>query len=186
MPMSSSILRTAIGGAFFTLVASQSLVHILTQVQAKTAPYRPQAEYAAPMRAYAPVAPATPNAAIGEAIIPADRLGQYSANVEIEGQRVRMLVDTGASTVVLSYEDAAAIGCLPAPADFKYPAQTANGVAHMAWVKLREARLGQVALRDVDAYVAERGALGASLLGMTFLSRLSHIEAGNGKLVLRQ
>jgi len=184
--MSSSILRTAIGGAFFTLVASQSLVHVLTQVQAKTSPYRPRAEYAAPMRAYAPIAPAAPSATLGEATVVADRLGQYSANVEIEGQRVRMLVDTGASTVVLSYEDAAAIGYLPTPADFKYPAQTANGVAHMARVKLREARLGQVALRDVDAYVAERGALGASLLGMTFLSRLSHIEAGAGRLVLRQ
>lgn len=181
--MSSSILRTAIGGAFITLVASQSLVHILTQVQAKTSPYRQQADYAAPMRAYAPAAPL---AAPGEATIAADRLGQYSANVEIEGQRVRMLVDTGASTVVLSYEDAAAIGYLPAPADFKYPAQTANGVTRMARVKLREARLGQVALRDVDAYVAERNALGASLLGMTFLSRLSRIEAGAGKLVLRQ
>jgi aspartyl protease family protein len=186
MSMSSSILRTAIGGAFITLVASQSLVHILTQVQAKTSPYRQQADYAAPMRAYAPVAPAAPLAAPGEATIAADRLGQYSANVEIEGQRVRMLVDTGASTVVLSYEDAAAIGYLPAPADFKYPAQTANGVTRMARVKLREARLGQVALRDVDAYVAERNALGASLLGMTFLSRLSRIEAGAGKLVLRQ
>jgi predicted aspartyl protease len=119
MSMSSSILRTAIGGAFITLVASQSLVHILTQVQAKTSPYRQQADYAAPMRAYAPVAPAAPLAAPGEATIAADRLGQ-------------------------------------------------------------------VALRDVDAYVAERNALGASLLGMTFLSRLSRIEAGAGKLVLRQ
>ncbi|BBU62343.1 hypothetical protein MSC49_22780 [Methylosinus sp. C49] len=184
--MSSSILRTAIGGAFITLVASQSLVHILTQVQAKTSPYRQQADYAAPMRNFAPVTPAAPLTAPGEATIAADRLGQYSANVEIEGQRIRMLVDTGASTVVLSYEDAAAIGYLPAPADFKYPAQTANGVTRMARVKLREARLGQVALRDVDAYVAERNALGASLLGMTFLSRLSRIEAGAGKLVLRQ
>ncbi|WP_157234920.1 retropepsin-like aspartic protease family protein [Methylosinus sp. LW4] len=184
--MSSSILRTAIGGAFITLVASQSLVHILTQVQAKTSPYRQQADYAAPMRSFAPVAPAAPLAAPGETTIAADRLGQYSANVEIEGQRIRMLVDTGASTVVLSYEDAAAIGYLPAPVDFKYPAQTANGVTRMARVKLREARLGQVVLRDVDAYVAERSALGASLLGMTFLSRLSRIEAGSGKLVLRQ
>jgi aspartyl protease family protein len=183
MSMSSSIVRTAVGGAFFTLVASQSLVHVLSQVQAKTSPYRPQAEYAAPTRAYAP---APPSATLGETTIVADRLGQYSANVEIEGQRVRMLVDTGASTVVLSYEDAAAIGYLPAPADFKYPAQTANGVAHMARVTLREARLGAVALRNVDAYVAERGSLGASLLGMTFLSRLSRIEAGAGRLVLRQ
>jgi clan AA aspartic protease (TIGR02281 family) len=118
--------------------------------------------------------------------IAADRQGQFFAYVEIDGKALPMLVDTGASSVALSYEDAAAAGIFPLPADYKYPVSTANGIARVAHVKLRNVRLGQLLVQDVDAVIGERGALGSSLLGMTFLSRLSHIEAANGALVLRQ
>lgn len=97
-----------------------------------------------------------------------------------------MLVDTGASSVALSYEDAAAIGFYPLASDFKYPVNTANGVGRVARVRLREVRLGPLVVHDVDAFVGERGALSSSLLGMTFLAKLSRIEAGSGVLVLKQ
>jgi aspartyl protease family protein len=182
--MSGSVLKSALGVAVVAFIAAQALSDIATSKlgDKDRAP--------APIDAAQPVRPALPAAAssafAAEARIAADRLGQYSANVEIDGARLRMLVDTGASVVVLSYEDAAAAGLYPAPSDFKFPVQTANGVARMARVRLREVRLGNLALRDVDAYVGERGALSASLLGMSFLSRLSRIEAGAGTLVLRQ
>lgn len=116
----------------------------------------------------------------------ADRQGQFYADVEIDGKPLHMLVDTGASFVALSYEDAAAAGIFPLPADYKYPVSTANGIARVAHVKLRNVRLGPLLLQDVEAVVGERGALGSSLLGMSFLSRLSRIEAASGALVLRQ
>lgn len=122
----------------------------------------------------------------GEYTIVADKMGQYAADVEIDGSRIHMLVDTGASSVALSYEDAAAVGLYPAPSDYKYAVSTANGAAKVARVKLRQVRLGPLIVPDVDAFVGERGALGKSLLGMTFLSKLSRIEAAAGALVLKQ
>lgn len=123
----------------------------------------------------------------GEHRIAADSMGQYSTDAEINGARIsNMLVDTGATMVALSYEDASAVGVFPAPADYKYTVSTANGVAHVARVKLHDVRIGSLVVHDVDALVGERGALGSSLLGMTFLSRLSRFEVASGALVLRQ
>ncbi len=119
--------------------------------------------------------------------IAADPLGQFSTDAEINGSRIpNMLVDTGATTVALSYEDASAIGAFPAPADYKYKVSTANGVAYAAHVKLHEVRVGNLVVHDVDALVGERGALTSSLLGMTFLSKLSRFEVESGALILRQ
>jgi aspartyl protease family protein len=128
----------------------------------------------------------SPRAGLNEYRIAADGQGQYFADVEIEGKRLHMLVDTGASSVALSYEDAAAAGVLPLPADYKFAVNTANGVARVARVRLRNVRVGPLTVHDVEAFVGERGALASSLLGMTFLSKLSHIEVAAGALVLRQ
>jgi aspartyl protease family protein len=142
--------------------------------------------------AAAPLPAATPTRAVlpvrrDEHRIAADRNGQFSTDAEINGARIsRMLVDTGATLVALSYEDAAAAGVFPAPADYKYPVNTANGVAHVARVRLRDVRIGRLTVYDVDAVVGERGALSGSLLGMTFLSKLSRFEIDSGALILRQ
>lgn len=117
----------------------------------------------------------------------ADARGHYLADVEINGARIpNMLVDTGATAVALSYEDAAAIGLFPAPADYTIAVSTANGVAHAAQVKLQAVRIGNLVVHDVDAVVSERGAMSSSLLGMTFLSRLSRFEVASGALILHQ
>ncbi|MGJ0392665.1 MAG: retropepsin-like aspartic protease family protein [Methylocystis sp.] len=119
--------------------------------------------------------------------IQADSLGQFSTDVEVNGARIHgMLVDTGATLVALSYEDAAAAGLFPAPADYKYQVNTANGVAHVARVKLNDVRIGNIAVHGVDAVVGERGALSGSLLGMAFLSKLSRFSVESGALVLKQ
>jgi aspartyl protease family protein len=121
-----------------------------------------------------------------EVQIPADAVGQYSIDAEVNGSRLKMMVDTGATLVALSYEDAARAGLFPAPADYKYPVNTANGVAHVARVKLNDVRINNLVVHDVDAVVGERGALSGSLLGMTFLSRLSKFAVESGSLVLKQ
>lgn len=127
---------------------------------------------------------ASTHSSYGEEHLSPDRNGQFSSNVEINGARVHMLVDTGASSVALSYEDAAAIGVLPAPSDYKYAVSTANGVGRVARVHLRQVRLGFLVVENVEALIGERGALQTSLLGMTFLSKL-HVEMGSGGLNLR-
>lgn len=143
---------------------------------ASSAPRRP----AEPVRAALPVRR-------DEYRIPADSLGQFVADAEINGAHIsKMLVDTGATLVALSYEDAATAGIFPMPADYKYQVHTANGVAHVARVKLNDVRIGAILVHDVDAVVGERGALSGSLLGMTFLSKLSRFSVEAGALALKQ
>jgi len=121
-----------------------------------------------------------------EHTIVADSRGHFLDTATINGQSVRVMVDTGASYVALSAEDAAALSIYPSGSDFSVQVGTANGVAHAAPVKLREVQLGSITLYDVDALVAERGAMSGTLLGMTFLSRLSKVEMGSGSLLLRK
>lgn len=184
--MFSSHVQTAI----VAIVSSVIGVHAFVNMRARAHQQKPPVQAAAPAAKPRP-APARaiadpPRAKQGEVRLGADPLGQYTSDVEINGSRIHMLVDTGASSVALSYEDAAAIGVYPAPADYKFAVSTANGTAHVARATLRQVRLGSVVVYDVEALVGERGALSTSLLGMTFLSKLSRIEVASGALVLHQ
>lgn len=114
-----------------------------------------------------------------------DRFGQFNADVESEGQRFPVLIDTGASSVSLSFETADRLGLRPLPSDFRHMVTTANGRTAYAAVELRELRLGSIVVRDVTALVAPRGALSRSLLGMSFLKRLSNFRIDGGRLVLQ-
>jgi aspartyl protease family protein len=97
-----------------------------------------------------------------------------------------MMVETGASLVVLSREDARQIGISPAPADFTVRVATANGAVWVAPVVLKEVAIGEVAVRNVPAAVFPDNKLQVGLLGMSFLSKLSHFEVGGGRLVLKR
>jgi aspartyl protease family protein len=96
-----------------------------------------------------------------------------------------MLVDTGASAVALSYEDAVSAGIRVADADFTIPVNTANGVTRAAPVRIPEIQIGDITVRQVEAVVARQGALKTSLLGMTFLKRLGGFEIAQGRLTMR-
>jgi aspartyl protease family protein len=119
------------------------------------------------------------------AVIWSDLRGHFIADPNINGTRVSMLVDTGASVVALSAEDAGRIGVRPLPADFTVPISTANGVTLAAPVTLREVAIGGIVVRDVRAVVMPRGRLAGSLLGMSFLRKLSHFEFANDRLTLK-
>ena len=177
-------VQTALVAIVSAVIGVQAFVHMRARAPQPKPPV--QAAAALPRPAPARTVAAQPRPAQGEVRIGADSLGQYSADVEINGSRLHMLVDTGASSVALSYEDAAAIGVYPAPADYKYGVNTANGSARVARATLRQVRIGSVVAYDVEASVGERGALSTSLLGMTFLSKLSRIEVASGALVLHQ
>ncbi len=127
-----------------------------------------------------------PVSALDEYRIPANAQGHYLTDVLVNGQALNMVVDTGATMVALRNEDAAALGIFPMESDFTVQINTANGVAHAAPVKLREVQLGSMQFYNVDAIVAEKGVMNISLLGMTFLSRLSKVEMASGSLLLRK
>ena len=129
---------------------------------------------------------ASANAATDRSLtVSADLAGHFVVHPALNGQRVRMLVDTGASSVALSHEDAALLGLRVEPRDFRGRVSTANGVVQTAPVRIREIRVGDILVRDVEAVVLPPRTLGVSLLGMSFLRRLEGFEIAKGRLVLR-
>jgi aspartyl protease family protein len=118
--------------------------------------------------------------------IEAERNGHFNAEADINGRSIPVMIDTGATMVVLSYEDAERAGLLLTDKDFTRSVSTANGVARVAPVTLDRVSIGNITVRDVPAAVAESGRLRTSLLGMTFLSRLSRFDMRSGRLVLQE
>lgn len=120
----------------------------------------------------------------GNVHIAADRGGHYRTEIQVNGRPASALVDTGASLVVLRYEDARSLGLVYGSDRFDVPVQTANGTAHVRRIKLSSVRLGSIQLDDVEALVAEEGMLATNLLGMSFLKRLSRYEVRDNTLIL--
>lgn len=111
--------------------------------------------------------------------------GHFLATAEVNGKRVRFLVDTGATTVALTREDARRAGLKVDDLDYVVQVQTANGMTTMAPVRLKSIRIGSIEVKNVQASVARDG-LEGSLLGMSFLRRLSGVEFKPNELVLKQ
>jgi aspartyl protease family protein len=110
--------------------------------------------------------------------------GHYWAQADIDGRAVKVLVDTGASVVALTREDAARLGLKLKPADFDAEVMTASGAARAAPVTLERVAVAGAVVVDVEALVVEQG-LTHSLLGMSYLGRLSGFEASPSGLTLR-
>ena len=115
----------------------------------------------------------------------AGSFGHYRTEAEINGRPVSVLVDSGASIVVLTYEDAERAGIYVRERDYTQRVSTANGVTRVAPMTLDRVSIGGITVRDVEAAVSEPGRLGQSLLGMTFLGRLQRVDMRPGVLVLQ-
>ncbi len=113
------------------------------------------------------------------------RNGHFMARAQVNGRGVQMIIDTGASTVVLRYEDARFAGIRLEDLSYTVPVDTANGRAFAARVKLEKVSLGSITLDKVDALVTRPKVLHQSLLGMSFLSRLRSYEFSGNQLVMR-
>jgi len=111
--------------------------------------------------------------------------GHFVVRAQINGAAVPMLIDTGASTIVLRTVDARQAGLDVDRLSFSVPVQTANGMAFAAAVRLRKVAIGRIEIDGVDALVAKPGALKESLLGMNFLRRLRSYEFSGDFLTLR-
>jgi aspartyl protease family protein len=111
--------------------------------------------------------------------------GHFVAKVLINGASVPMLVDTGATSIVLKPADAKLAGVDTERLSFSVPVQTANGPAFAAAVRLRQIAIGPIIVEGLDALVARPGVLQESLLGINFLRRLRSYEFSGDFLTLR-
>jgi aspartyl protease family protein len=132
--------------------------------------------------------PAGPLASVGAAQVSKAADGHFWAEAVVDGApvtaRVRFLVDTGATIVALTEADARRLGLNPAELDYGTAVHTAAGETRAARVRLRSISVSGARVDDVDALVVREG-LNSSLLGMSYLGRLSRFEATQSALVLR-
>lgn len=112
--------------------------------------------------------------------------GQFIARAEVNGAGIDLLVDTGASSVILKHADAEKAGIDTSVLAFTTPVKTANGTAFAAPVRIRSIAIGPVRLDGIEALVAKPGSVNESLLGMTFLRRLRSYDLAGDFLTLRQ
>jgi aspartyl protease family protein len=111
--------------------------------------------------------------------------GHFAARAQINGETVAMMIDTGASSIVLRPVDAERVGIDLSSLTYSVPVSTANGMAFAAPVLLSRFAVGPLELRNLRALVAKPGVLDESLLGMSFLSKLRSYEFSGEFLTLR-
>jgi aspartyl protease family protein len=116
----------------------------------------------------------------------ADARGHFVFGVAVNDRPASFMADTGATLVVLTYEDAARLGFSPQRLDFSGRVETANGVSRVAPITLDRVHVEEITVRDVPALVAEKGALATNLLGMSFLGRLKSVQMQGSELILVQ
>lgn len=110
--------------------------------------------------------------------------GHFNVTADVEGEAIRFLVDTGASTVALTERDARALGIDLDRLRFGIPVNTAGGTARAAPIRLASLAVGNIRVRDVEAVVIRDG-LRQSLLGLSFLDRLSGYEVSRNTMILK-
>jgi aspartyl protease family protein len=111
--------------------------------------------------------------------------GNFLVATQVNGARVTMVFDTGASSVVLTQEAAKAAGLPLEVLSYSVPVETANGRTRAAPVTLQTISVGGIVEREVAALVAQPGQLRQSLLGMSFLNRLEGWEVRGDRLAMR-
>lgn len=121
----------------------------------------------------------------GRIEIPLSSDGHYYATLNINGQPVRFMIDTGASGTVLSRDDATRVGVTLDDMSFYSTAITANGEVRTAPVVLANVTFGPFSDQGVNAYVND-SEMRDSLLGMSYLNRFERLEISNGRMVLER
>ena len=119
-----------------------------------------------------------------ELAIPQDENGAFVIIGRVNGQRVRFLVDTGATDTVLSPDDAQRVGVDMARLRYDQEAETANGVGHGAAWTAGSLEVGPIRMANVKIAV-NQAPLSNSLLGLNFLNRLESFEVRGRKLILK-
>ncbi|CAH2407275.1 TIGR02281 family clan AA aspartic protease [Mesorhizobium escarrei] len=123
----------------------------------------------------------------GHATVTLDKAGNghFEARIMVNGTPIRAVVDTGATSTVLTAQDAQAAGFNPAALNFTIPVSTANGMARAAAVRTDELTIGGIVRKDMPVMIAAPGMLGQSLLGMNFIGSLSGFDVRGDRMILR-
>ncbi|MEE9329231.1 MAG: TIGR02281 family clan AA aspartic protease [Parvularculaceae bacterium] len=112
------------------------------------------------------------------------RGGQYFTTIKVNGAPIEVLIDTGASNLVLREEDAYRAGLRPQRKDYTQSASTANGLVAIAVMPVKDIEIGYNIIRNQHVSVIPDKSLSISLLGMDVLSEFGRIEISNGEIVL--
>ncbi|MEZ5885212.1 MAG: TIGR02281 family clan AA aspartic protease, partial [Paracoccaceae bacterium] len=121
----------------------------------------------------------------GRIVAPLAPDGHYYLTAEINGTKVRFMVDTGASDIVLTRQDAAHVGLNPDGLSYFGQARTANGTVATAPVVLNSLDLGPIHDENLRA-VVNGGEMDQSLMGMAYLTRFARVELSRDQLILER
>jgi aspartyl protease family protein len=111
--------------------------------------------------------------------------GEFALRATINGVAAPMVIDTGATSVVLTFETAKAAGLPLELLDYNVDVETAGGHTRAARLTLDRLAIGRLVERSVPALVVPRGQMKTNLLGMSFLDRLESWEVRADSLMLR-
>lgn len=117
--------------------------------------------------------------------IPRGQGGEFALQAKINGVVTPMVIDTGATSVVLTYETAKAAGLPLELLDYDVDLETAGGHTKAARLTLDRLAIGKLVERSVPALVVPHGKMKTNLLGMSFLDRLESWEVRADNLMLR-
>lgn len=121
----------------------------------------------------------------GRIEIPVGRDGHFHLDAQVNGQPVRFMVDTGASTIALGRDDARKVGIDPDDLAYVGTAMTANGRVQTAPITLSEMAIGEITDQNVRAWVIG-GDMDGSLLGMSYLRTFARVSFEGDLLVLER
>ncbi|MGN7770613.1 TIGR02281 family clan AA aspartic protease [Phyllobacterium sp. 22552] len=110
--------------------------------------------------------------------------GHFEVRGQVNGETVPFMIDTGASSIVLSADDARRAGIDPDKLNYSTPVMTANGLANAANITIDSIKIGDIERRNMRAMVTQDGRMDGSLLGMNFLNTLSVFSVRGDRLVL--
>lgn len=117
-------------------------------------------------------------------VVPQDEDGHYVVDGRVNGQRVRFMVDTGATETVLSPDDARRVGVPVDALNYGYEAETANGKGYSAAYETTSLAVGPIELKGFRVMV-NKAPMSGSLLGMSFLKRLDAFEFRDRQMILK-
>lgn len=110
--------------------------------------------------------------------------GHFAVRTDVNDTTLTLMLDTGASFVTLTPDDAERVGINLAGLRYELPIRTANGVIRAAPIRIEHMAVGDIERRNVPALVSPPGALDQSLLGMSFLDTLHGYAISGDRLVL--
>ena len=126
------------------------------------------------------------DSAAARARLTGDSRGHFMTTAVVNGVSIQFLVDTGATSVTISGDDARRANVKYSSADRRM-IQTANGVVIGYSVKFDSVRVGEITLNNVDGMVLEGASLGRhGLLGMSFLSRTDMRHEGDTMTLIKR